>query len=619
MRLELSGMSKCLGLAAFMGSLIIFPLKTWANEKVFTIHPESITSVISQITVPIQPSLVPPPSPPASVERPIQLKLPAVEPPQPVETPKLGENSSNSEPDTIKIDGFIFENEKGELGKLVFSQKELEEVIHKRVKLDFSTGITFAQLLQIRSALTEFYVEKGYITSGAYIPEESLQSGKVRIRIVEGRLEKNGIGVHFTDEKHHLTEGSIRSRFSIREPLQKQNLIEALQILQLDPVIDKVDAELLPGVNAGTNILKLTITEKPLSCTFPFKFFSDSSACVLLQIATDNSRSPSVGSTRRQLKLNLFPGGGTDLGLTYTNTTGSNALDLVLALPLDDQNEDFHWSRTLTVRYNNTRNNIIERPFNRLDINSVSRYLDISLRQSKYLSTNSEFAFSFSGTWQQSETSLLGIGLPLSRDADEEGETRVLALRGSAEWNRRWLRSALALRGEVSVGTNIAPKEPFLILRGQGQWFRLLSPDTLFLVKVNTQFSSQTLPALEQITFGGQDTLRGYRQNFLLADNGVNASLELQFPILRPKLFGSSGVIQLVPFVDFATAWNYSKEDRLRIPSYLWSTGVGLQVRLGEQFRARVDWGFPLVTSNSGGTSLPQQNTYFSISGTLAF
>ncbi|MFZ4557805.1 MAG: ShlB/FhaC/HecB family hemolysin secretion/activation protein [Pseudanabaena sp.] len=43
--------------------------------------------------------------------------------------------------------------------------------------------------------------------------------------------------------------------------------------------------------------------------------------------------------------------------------------------------------------------------------------------------------------------------------------------------------------------------------------------------------SDRPLVPLQQIGFGGQDTLRGYRQDLLLGDNGAALSAELRIPV----------------------------------------------------------------------------------------
>lgn len=84
-----------------------------------------------------------------------------------------------------------------------------------------------------------------------------------------------------------------------------------------------------------------------------------------------------VGSFRRRLQLNeanlLGLGDGVSIG--YTNTDGSNSLDASYTFPLNPRNG------TLTFNYGNTQSNVIERPFNILDITSASRYYELTFRQ----------------------------------------------------------------------------------------------------------------------------------------------------------------------------------------------------------------------------------------------
>ncbi|WP_181357408.1 ShlB/FhaC/HecB family hemolysin secretion/activation protein [Stenomitos frigidus] len=67
------------------------------------------------------------------------------------------------------------------------------------------------------------------------------------------------------------------------------------------------------------------------------------------------------------------------------------------------------------------------------------------------------------------------------------------------------------------------------------------------MLRGDLQLADRPLLALEQVSEGGQDTVRGYRQDLLLADNGLFASAEVRIPLLRlPKL---NGLLQLPPFI----------------------------------------------------------------------
>jgi hemolysin activation/secretion protein len=116
---------------------------------------------------------------------------------------------------------------------------------------------------------------------------------------------------------------------------------------------------------------------------------------------------------------------------------------------------------------------------------------------------------------------------------------------------------------------------------------------------------------LEQFGLGGQETVRGYRQDILLTDNGVLASAEVRIPVLRlPQLEDS--IVQLAPFVDIGAAWNNSGRPDPD-PNVLASIGLGLQWQLGDILTLRLDYGIPLVSISSSDRTWQESGFYFSI------
>ncbi|MBD6620168.1 ShlB/FhaC/HecB family hemolysin secretion/activation protein [Komarekiella sp. 'clone 1'] len=142
--------------------------------------------------------------------------------------------------------------------------------------------------------------------------------------------------------------------------------------------------------------------------------------------------------------------------------------------------------------------------------------------------------------------------------------------------------------------------------KAQLQLVHLLAPETIALVRLNTQLATTTLVPFEQFSVGGIESVRGYRQDFLLADNGVFASAEIQVPILR-----AGGTLQVIPFADFGIGWNSGTENP--DSNTVASVGLGLQWRGGERFTARVDWGIPLVDVDSDGRTWQENGVYFSV------
>ena len=98
--------------------------------------------------------------------------------------------------------------------------------------------------------------------------------------------------------------------------------------------------------------------------------------------------------------------------------------------------------------------------------------------------------------------------------------------------------------------------------------------------------------ALEQIGFGGQDTVRGYRQDLLLGDNGVRASIEARLPILM--LPDRQQLLQIVPFLDVGSVWNHPPNPSFR-PNTIAAVGIGFRYQYGDNFFAKFDYGVPFT------------------------
>lgn len=534
----------------------------------------------SQDVIPPTPSLTLPSAPILpTLPPPEQLLPPAPE----LMTPESGVEGI---PDKIHVDRYEV------VGSTVFTASELAAITQP-----FTGDVSFAALVAARTAIADFYVSRGYITTGAYIPPQKLQGGVVTIQVVEGGLED--IKILGT---RRLQPNYVRSRLAIAatKPLNRDRLLQALQLLQLNPLLQTVSAELSAGTQPGQSLLTVSITEAPTRS---------------LQLTLDNGRSPSVGTFRRQLQFteaNLL-GLGDALSLAYTNTAGSNVFDTSYTIPFNARNG------TIALSGGFAFNRVIEAPFDVLDIQSNSNYVELTLRQPLLQIPTQEFAFGLTVSHRETAATLLGGTIPFpSLGANEQGTTRLTALRFFQDYTWRGSRAVFALRSQFSVGVNAlnatinptAPDSRFFAWRGQTQYVRLLAPDTLLLLRGDVQLADRPLLALEQISEGGQDTVRGYRQDLLLADNGLFASAEVRIPLLRlPNL---NGLLQLAPFVDLATVANRNRDARLD-PETIVSVGVGLRLQLSDRLTARFDWGIPLVLVSGDKRTLQEDGLFFSI------
>lgn len=558
-----------------------------AAESVDFLSPELET----RVTRPIFPvSQIPNPIPPRTPEQPI----PNLPPPDrdPLELPTPIPNAPETRPDipgTIIIERFEFE------GNTVFSSERLNQELAEFI----GRPLAFAELLQAEAAVTQLYLDAGYINSGAVIPAEQTfekERAVVKIRAIEGGVE----AIEVTGTRR-LNSNYVRKRLELatQPPLNRNRLLEALQLLQLDPRIENISAELSAGTSPEQSLLEVTVIEAD---AFDVEVFAD------------NGRAPSVGSFRRGVSLehNNLLGFGDRFSASYANTDGSNAYDVSYSVPVNARNG------TLAIAAGFTDTEAIEPPFDRLDITGSSRYYELSFRQPIVQTPTQEFAFGLTASRQQSQTQLLGESFPLSPGADEDGETRISALRFFQEWTARSPEDVLVFRSQFSLGVGWfdatvntdPPDSRFFSWRGQGQYVRRLGADTLLLLRSDVQLAPRSLVPLEQIGLGGLRSVRGYRQDVLLTDNGAFASAEVRLPIVRVEQI--DGVLQVVPFIDLGVGWNSSGNENPD-PNTAIGVGLGFQWQMGDRVSARLDWGFPLIEIDSRDRTWQENGLYFSI------
>ena len=542
---------------------------------------------------------LPNPIPPRTPKSPIPNSEPKEAPPV-----ELNPSSPATSPELLEIPGTITVKEFKFLGNTAFDDKDLKE----ELKAITGKPISFAELLQAEEIIKNKYTagcqgnstQTCYINSGAFIPADQTftqDNAVVTIKIVEGEIENieiTGLG--------KLKPGYVRSRIGqgVSKPLERDRLLEQLQILQLDPLIANISAELAAGTRPEKSILELNVTEAD-------PFFVD--------FFTDNARAPSVGSFRRGIRFtdhNLL-GLGDRLGGEYINTEGSNAVDLSYSVPITAKNT------TVNVRGGVTSTEVVEEPFDRADILGDSFNLEFGVRQPVYRTPTTEIAVGLTGTRQESNTEVDGQNFQLSPGADLNGETRISALRFDQEYTKRTLQDVFALRSQFNVGLDIfdsstmedlIPDSRFFAWRGQGQYVRRLGQSSLLVVRSDLQFATSSLVPLEQFSVGGIQSVRGYRQDALLTDNGFFSSAEVRLPIYQARSI--QGVLSVAPFLDLGIGWNDDSDNNPE-ENLLLGLGMGLQWQMGDQLNARIDYGIPLTDVEDNGNTLQEDGFYFSV------
>jgi hemolysin activation/secretion protein len=463
--------------------------------------------------------------------------------------------------------------------------------------------IGFADLLELETDLTKLYTAKGYVNSGVVLPIQDVTRGTVVLQSIEGRVETINVQVD-----GRLKESYVRSRLArgTGQPLNIGQLQEALQLLQLNPLIENLNAELSVGGSRDRWTLDVAVNQGN-----PFKPL----------LFVNNNRTPSVGSFQRGFELNHnnVLGYADQLSFIFKNTDGSNDFDTSYRIPVNSLDG------TVGLRYRFVDSNIIEGNFEDVDIESQTDELELTLRQPILRradgESTQELALGLELSRQTNEVSLEDRPFPeLSPGADENGETKISAVRFFQDWTRRTRKDVLAARSQLSAGVDLfdatvndnGPDGKFVAWRGQVQWLRQLksSSNINLLLRSDIQLSTDDLVSLERFSLGGADSVRGYRQDALLGDSGILTSAEVRIPFYRWS--NNQNSLTAVPFVDFGTTWSNS-DDRSQEKDTVASLGLGLRLDLFDTLNARLDYGIPLIEVQDNDDTLQEKGIYFSL------
>lgn len=518
-----------------------------------------------------------PEKPPADVPPPL-LMPPQAAPPESVPRPSLRVFIQ-----TIQV-----------VGNTKFTAQQLAEVTDRYANRDLSTD----DIEALRQELTLYYVTRGYITSGAIIPDQQLTFHVLTLQIVEGALSQ----IHITGNSW-LWSGYVRNRIlpATDTPLNVTALQERLQLLQRDPEIAQLNASLTPGDVRGESLLTVHVKEARL---------------VHARMEFNNYQSPAVGAEQglATIEDQNLTGLGDTLSVQYGRSRGVNPiLNVRYTLPVTAQDT------TVSGYYRQFSLSVTEVPFDTLNIENKAEIIGGSIRHPVYRTLTDEVALSVMAEYETNKSFILGQPFELVAGATN-GVSRIAALRTTQEWVHRTSQDVISFFSRFSVGIGAFGATPsssqpqsadarFFSWMGEAQWVRQLELLRMQLfAKTTAQLSNDHLFPLEQFAVGGRYSVRGYREFTFVRDNGVLATVELRVPIVTVQ-----GVdrLHVVPFVDVGRAWNTAVPTGDR--DTLASVGAGLVGSITEGIRFEVYWGQQLNHLRAGNGNLQDHGVNFQL------
>ncbi len=444
-------------------------------------------------------------------------------------------------------------------GCSVFSAGQIEEwtapYSGRKVSVD--------ELQSLRQFLSLQYLQLGYVNSGVIIPEQSIADGVIVFEAIEGHLDQVALTGNDDIDSRYIEH---RLRKGLASPLNVNSLQDALRSLQQNRLIGKVDAQLKPLTGLGEAELGLHVVEAPSRD---------------LAVAVSNHRSTSIGSGVLEVAYtdHNLTGAGDRLDVQLALTEGLEEIALAYALPIPDTD------LLITSYLSTSDSEVVEKPFEQLDIESEST--SYGVRLSGPIRFAEQFPLSVYVGMNHRESDAFLLGQPFSFSSGAvDGESSSTTIEFGADFIARSSIQVLAANLSVRQGIDALdasvsdsgdiPDGEFTAIYGQVQYALRMEQiaGSQLIVRGAFQNSLDALLPLEKIAIGGHSTVRGYRENQLVRDNGVILSAEWRVPVFQSEQ--STHNLQGILFADWGEAWDEDVPDQEDEKIAIGSVGAGL-------------------------------------------
>lgn len=498
--------------------------------------------------------------------------------------------SSPDESRKVRVSSLVF------TGNTVVPSEEIQALIDLFRTDHVSAGTTSIDQLEIlRREITQLYIDRGYINSGARIDGYDSQTGKVSLSIVEGKITDFVIrGLE------GLSADYIRSRLESAPdvPFNIRDLQANFQLLLNDPLLEGMKGKIRPGDEPGQAIIDVEVQRAKAYGLTTF---------------VDNYRPPSIGAIGAGGSgwVRNMTGLGDSFQLSVVGSGGSMRYSGGYSIPL------FGTRALGYINFDEGNSQVIESSFQNLDIKSQVHIGEIGA--SYPLIENLQRRLVVGGLFSIRANYTTLLGQPYSFvPGVTGGYTQVTVARAYQDYNERWSRHALSLRNTVSFGMDALgatpakanyPSSQFVSWLFQSQYAYLMNDEgAQFIFRQNLQLTTHPLLPLERMAVGGVSTVRGYRTNYLVRDEGYTLSGEFRYPFEPLDFMGYPLFFTFVPFTDYGEAWNLGGPR-----TGIWSVGSGINFKY-QSIQGDVTYGYALKRPTYGAIrDVQDEGIYFRI------
>lgn len=460
-------------------------------------------------------------------------------------------------------------------GSTVYSDEDLASLYEDRLGRE----IALAEVFAIADAITARYRNDGYILSRAILPPQTIADGAVRIRIVEGYIDKVRIEGEVRGERTLLDAYAARimnSRpLSIRDLERYLLLIDDLPGISSEAVLNPAkdtpgaaDLVILVEEDASDGFVRLD--NRGTKFNGPGQFWSGAG---LNSLAGTHERTAAKFVTADRFRRELIY-----LEIGHQRQIGTEGNKLYLQFTHTDS-EPGHTLRDLDVE---SKSRSFRTGFASPLIRSRAENLSL---QADFIVRDSETTI-FDNRLSRDRVRFVSLGAHYDA-ADGSGGINMLGLH---------LDRGLSLLGASRKGSTDLSREKgradFTRLRLNASRLQRLGDRWSLLADFRSQLAASKLLASEEFGLGGEGCGRAYDPAQVTGDDGACLLAELRYG----HNLGAKALqgYQLYGFYDVGRIWR-KDPGALDESANLSSAGVGVRFNFTEWLSGSLEAAFPLV------------------------
>lgn len=514
----------------------------------------------------------------------LQIEKQYIETVQDKEKDKTNIEDNTKKKDVVK--GNLTYNPQFKLNKVIlqgntkFTDKKLlklaDGMVGKEVYLE--------DVMDLAVKISRYYQQRGYLTSYAYLAPQEITDGIVTINIKESKIiDKSAAGCKWEREWYFKNVALVGPGLQQDKVFNAKDLQGAMKNINREAYL-KGSAEISKDKDDNT-IVKLNVADRyPLNFDFSWDDFGRN--------YTGRQRATGI------IGVDNLTGFGDKLYGGVILSQGSTGALAGYQIPVNK------YGTKLSFDFSNSRVNL-GGPYQ--DLNITGRATDYAIRLTHPLisTATKELSASISVDALNSKSDSLALGRNI---ADYSLRVLRTGLYGMFDDKKgRTIGSLGVDMGMTGLGAseNIddGPQSAFYKVVASISRIQRLPKNCLGIIRLNGQYSPQSLYSAEQMYLGGVYSVRGYQPSELLGDYGVSGTFEVRTPVpylqkvLPAKIKSWSEKIKLAFFYD----WGYVKEqkDLYGYPTnFISSVGVGTYINLTDAIFVQMGVGIPVGPRN---------------------